>query len=276
MFKIKFPLLLTLLLIVSKISFSQSHKINDRTKIYTDKLGDDKVMLKVDNDLSIPVSIKVDLFLENLASDKSETVSVIVPPKVSGRTIAVMQRIVPNRPYKCTFNWRIALGDTSRTPDLKYNYSYPYIKTQSYRISQGPYGNFSHGSIFAYDFAMTIGTAICAARDGVVALVKGDSSIGGPDRKYIDDANFITIYHQDGTLAYYYHLNKDGITVKEGQFVKRGQLIGYSGNTGYSDGPHLHFEVTQSNISSDTKQWVNFKWEAEDENVLTINTQQTK
>jgi murein DD-endopeptidase MepM/ murein hydrolase activator NlpD len=56
-------------------------------------------------------------------------------------------------------------------------------------------------------------------------------------------ANFIVILHADGTTGEYYHLARDGVAVAEGETVNRGQLIGYSGNTGRSTMPHLHFGV---------------------------------
>lgn len=49
--------------------------------------------------------------------------------------------------------------------------------------------------------------------------------------------------HNDGTFADYAHLKLNGSAVKEGDSVKKGQLIGYSGDTGFSSGPHLHFSV---------------------------------
>ena len=43
-------------------------------------------------------------------------------------------------------------------------------------------------------------------------------------------------------MNYYYHLS--GYAVSEGDIVRSGQVIAYSGNTGNSTGPHLHFGVT--------------------------------
>ena len=53
--------------------------------------------------------------------------------------------------------------------------------------------------------------------------------------------NLIILDHGYGFKTYFGHLNK--IVVKSGQFIERGQLIGYTGNSGMSNGPHLHYEV---------------------------------
>ena len=54
--------------------------------------------------------------------------------------------------------------------------------------------------------------------------------------------------HSDGTFGNYAHLKYRGAAVKKGDFVEKGQLIGYSGNTGFSSGPHLHFSVLINRI----------------------------
>jgi murein DD-endopeptidase MepM/ murein hydrolase activator NlpD len=239
---------------------AQSYRINERTRIYTETFSDDSIVLKFDNDFSIPVTIQTTLILENLKSNKSSVFTAIIPPKVSGKTIAVMHKINADSTYKCTYNWRITQGDISKTPNLDFSYSYPFSKNSTFNITQGPKGSYSHKDMYAVDFGMPAGTAVYAARDGIIALVKSDSDKGGPDKKYIEDANFISVYHEDGTLANYFHLRKNGILVKEGQFVRQGEIIGYSGNTGFSNGAHLHFEITQPDLSSDKKKWLAFKW----------------
>lgn len=53
--------------------------------------------------------------------------------------------------------------------------------------------------------------------------------------------NLIILVHLYGFKTYFAHLKK--IVVKSGQYVKKGELIGYTGNSGISNGPHLHYEV---------------------------------
>lgn len=55
-------------------------------------------------------------------------------------------------------------------------------------------------------------------------------------------ANLVLIRHNDGTYAYYYHLMKNSVTVKLGEYVPQGRLIGYVGSSGNSTDAHLHFE----------------------------------
>jgi murein DD-endopeptidase MepM/ murein hydrolase activator NlpD len=53
--------------------------------------------------------------------------------------------------------------------------------------------------------------------------------------------NLVILQHSYGFRTYFGHLNK--IVVKSGQFVKKGELIAYTGNSGLSSGPHLHYEI---------------------------------
>ncbi len=84
-----------------------------------------------------------------------------------------------------------------------------------------------------FDFKASIGTPILAAEDGEVMAVGNNGQV-----QY---GRYILIKHQNNLATLYAHLSRE--IVKKGEGVKRGQVIGYSGNTGYSTGPHLHFGV---------------------------------
>ena len=81
------------------------------------------------------------------------------------------------------------------------------------------------------DLATDIGTPVCATADGRVSFVGRDPGLG----------KMIRIDHLFGYTTVYAHLSQ--VKVKRGQYVKRGEVIGAVGNTGYSTGPHLHYEV---------------------------------
>ncbi|TDS62104.1 M23 family metallopeptidase [Myroides indicus] len=82
------------------------------------------------------------------------------------------------------------------------------------------------------DFSTDVGTPIYATGDGKV--IRANNRLSGY-------GNLIEIDHGYGYLTRYAHLSK--YNVKQGQTVKRGDIIGYSGSTGRSSGPHLHYEV---------------------------------
>jgi len=97
------------------------------------------------------------------------------------------------------------------------------------------------------DFAVNIGTPIYAPADGAIEVTRA-SKIGS--------GNFIRILHTYGFSSSYSHMSK--FAVKRGDFVKKGDLIGYSGNTGLSSGPHLHYEVRFVGRSLDPKPFMNW------------------
>ena len=82
------------------------------------------------------------------------------------------------------------------------------------------------------DYSMPIGTKVYATGDGVVSRV---------ETKFSGYGKQIVIDHGFGYKTRYAHLS--GFKIRKGQRIKRGELIGYSGSTGKSTGPHLHYEV---------------------------------
>ena len=127
--------------------------------------------------------------------------------------------------------------------DTSYVYSLPFEDNKKVFLIQAYDSKMSHKGEYALDFKVKKKTRICAARDGVVIASRGDSDKGGLKPGNLSDGNHVSIQHADGSVAHYWHLQKDGALVNVGDTVKTGQLIGLSGNTGYSAFPHLHFEV---------------------------------
>lgn len=127
--------------------------------------------------------------------------------------------------------------------DSSYIYTLPFEKKKSVFLVQAYESKFSHKNSRALDFKVKNGTKVCAGRDGVVIGLRSNSDKGGLKPENLSDGNYISIQHIDGSVANYWHFQKDGVLVNIGDTVTAGQWIGLSGNTGYSAFPHLHFEV---------------------------------
>jgi murein DD-endopeptidase MepM/ murein hydrolase activator NlpD len=87
------------------------------------------------------------------------------------------------------------------------------------------------------DWATAMGTPIIAGGTGVIEEV-------GPKGQY---GNYIRIRHANGYQTAYGHMSRFAQGIREGVKVRQGQVIGYVGNTGFSTGPHVHYEVLVNN-----------------------------
>lgn len=82
---------------------------------------------------------------------------------------------------------------------------------------------------------------IIAHSDGEVVDVR--SNYTANDKTGNSYGNYVKIKHDNGYYTLYAHIKYGTVKVKEGDKVKKGNVIGYMGNTGYSTGAHVHFEV---------------------------------
>ncbi|MDO8510173.1 MAG: M23 family metallopeptidase, partial [bacterium] len=90
------------------------------------------------------------------------------------------------------------------------------------------------------DFRAAVGTRVLAALEGTVLAV-GDTDLVCPGASY---GKWVLIEHPNGLSSLYAHLSL--IKATQSQNVATGDIVGYSGSTGYSTGPHLHFTVYAS------------------------------
>lgn len=102
-----------------------------------------------------------------------------------------------------------------------------------------------HGPHRAIDYAAAVGTPIRSVGDGKIVSA-GWSRVGY--------GNLVSIRHNGTYSTNYAHLSK--FAVKSGQTVKQGEVIGYVGSTGYSTGPHLHYEMVKNGTKIDPQKEV--------------------
>ena len=127
-----------------------------------------------------------------------------------------------------TFMWPLPAANNVIT--CKYGYR-THPVTKKYKLHTG------------IDLRCSTGTNVYAANGGTVTT-SGHSSAWG---------NYIIINHGGGYTTLYAHLSRRNVS--KGATVKQGTVIGKSGNTGYSTGPHLHFEINQNGTSKNPLDW---------------------
>lgn len=107
-------------------------------------------------------------------------------------------------------------------------------------INGGPVSGHHGGT----DFSAVTGTPVMATNEGVVVI----------SRSLIVRGNMVIIDHGAGVFSGYAHLSS--LAVSEGQHVAKGQVIGAVGSTGFSTGPHLHWEMSVRGVLVDGLRWL--------------------
>jgi murein DD-endopeptidase MepM/ murein hydrolase activator NlpD len=155
-----------------------------------------------------------------------------------------------------------ALAQNYRFPSSPEDYSafYPTAYKDQGGVTDWDCGNLTYSGHQGSDFGggswagMDAGRDISAGADGQVIATNdgvaddcstGDCPGGG------GFGNYVALQHADGKATYYAHLKTWSLTVANGDTVSCGQKLGEMGSSGYSTGPHVHFEVRVNGGASD-------------------------
>ncbi len=203
-----------------------------------------EVFIYADNEEYMPMSAKFKFKLENLTSSLANDEIVIIPARSKHFLLATIKPTKLNTAnkfeYSTTFNFGNVLQEKF---DAEFIYSLPFEEGKTHLVFQGYNGKLSHKDQFALDFNLKSGSKVFAARGGIVVEVVNVHDKNCADISCAKYNNRILIMHKDGTFGEYSHLQHLGTFVEKGDIVEQNQEIGFSGNTGYSSGPHLHFAV---------------------------------
>jgi murein DD-endopeptidase MepM/ murein hydrolase activator NlpD len=224
-------------------------------KMYNERKGD-TITFYVDNQEIYPVSLVFNgqPEINNLKKPELFKTIQVIPAKTVKQKVTYFVVNDKNKGWgiKKMPGYQSYMGDiTIKNYDTQYVYDLPFGKGKALWIHQGYNGTFSHQNENSLDFIMPEGTEVLAAREGKVIDIVQSNNRSCPTRSCAPFGNYVSILHPDGTIAQYYHLEQNGVQVKLGDSVTKGQFIAYSGNTGWSSGPHLHFNVYISSATAD-------------------------
>lgn len=170
--------------------------------------------------------------LVEIPTDQAPPKSVVPKPKKmpaeTTQDDLLRREIEANRPVFYPVSHRYPI-----TSPFDLNRFHPVLKT-----------NKPHKGI---DFGAPQGTPVYATANGLVEISRFSKSAG----------NWVMINHHNGYKTVYMHLST--LAQKENARVKRGDIIGYVGSTGYSTGPHLHYEVRLNNDPLNPKRFLLYK-----------------
>lgn len=205
--------------------------------------GGDRYVFR--NRCSVPVSIKLSLELTNVAvTGLHDLIEIPANGTVVGPTFRRANPAMGGWNYRWTYRYNFGAYTVSRPSEP---FDLPWAVGESREVGQAFGGDRSHtgDDKYAVDFPMPEGTPIYASREGLVCYMRENLTEGGWKPELRDKDNHVMLAHADGTISRYLHLRHMGSVVELGQWVEKGELLGYSGNVGFSSGPHLHFDVVR-------------------------------
>ena len=162
------------------------------------------------------------------------------------------QEVALGSGFSIKYQGSYAYLDARRAASLnaaRYSLLFPIVGSTMIKQADGQVsGRITHtrdnGQYHAVDIGADLGTPVRAAKAGMVVFTENRyADLGCRDMLYASVDNVVTVLHDDGTEAIYGHLRQGSVRVGENERVEAEDIIAEVGNSGASDGPHLHFQV---------------------------------
>ncbi len=231
-------LLIYLFLIFPTFILSQN-----KLKFYSETVND-TVTSYLDNEDFFPVTIKFSdqISIDNMQILQDLGLTFVVPENSYRYPIKKLVHKDKSKPYHYNSSgYKAYPGNIlNKEYDKSYIYDLPFKRKSSFILEKSKHADAKRYN-GAVHFDLPTGTTVTAAREGKIILMKMDSNINCNSIDCEKDANYIGILHSDGTIAQYGHLTYNSNLIQLGDKVEKGQSIALSGNTGWSNKPHLYF-----------------------------------
>lgn len=238
----------------------------NKERVYEEVIESDKEVAKKIYELSKNKDNNINLYIKYLQENKQE----IKPSTITMPTEEMFlgeSKTIKGKPGMEMKVYEVVLENNSEKSKrlVKEDITKEAVSTKIYRGTKNPY---EHGIAFlnqptrggyltsgygarwesfhkGIDISGNIGDDVLVALDGEVIYAEyNDGGYG----------NLIIVEHEDNMKTFYGHLND--FYVKVGDKVNKGDLIGSIGNTGFSTGPHLHFELRVNNNPVDPYEYI--------------------
>lgn len=236
-------------------------QLNKQVTEAIDRLDTEKSKLEKTQSTKIQTKEELEKFQKELADKKK-----VVDYNKAEQDRALKETQNKQKTYQQLLNDQVALKNQFEKDlfeyesQLKYTLDPSSIPASGSKVFSWPLANvvitqrfgkttasgrlYASGTHNGVDFSAKIGTAAKALTGGVV-MGTGDTDLTCPRASF---GRWVFIKFDNGLSATYGHLSV--ISAQEGQRVSAGDIVGYTGNTGYSTGPHLHISVYASDAVS--------------------------
>lgn len=210
------------LLILGSLTIGSTNRELNRINEKTSKIKNEYLALEKDNKI----------LSDNISIKEREL------DELNGK-IENIEEIIGLKSDETTYEGRVDLATITSAQKQFMLQNIPSGYPVIYSGITGKFGNRMHPVLKrkafhpGIDLRAKMNTPLKVTADGIVEYAAYSKGSGY--------GNLIIIHHAFGFKTYYGHLNK--VTTKAGNAVRKGDIIGYTGNTGLSSGPHLHYEV---------------------------------